>query len=101
MADKVLDAAMAVAVAVVVAVVPRVHAAMRARAVVENKRPARRVHEVHRDKAGKVQGVPVHPSATRNHVAMKAVLPVAAWASHALPAPPPVVSLTPCAPVSI
>ena len=98
MADRARDAAMAAAAA---AVVPRVHAEAPARAVVENKRPVRRAHVVRRDKVGKVQGVHVHPSVTRSHIATKAVLPVAAWASHALPAPPPVVSLTPCAPVSI
>jgi hypothetical protein len=76
-------------------------AAMQARVVVVSKPPGHRVLAVLRARVDKGPDVVAHRLETHSPAAMKAVLPVARWASHVLPARHRVDNRTPCAPASI
>ena len=97
--------AMVVVTAEAVVARARVATAAAALAVAVNTLPDHKVPEVPRVRAKDRVVVPIviaHPLVTSNHAATKAALPrVAAWASHALPAPQPVDNPTRCVPVSI
>ena len=96
-----MQVALTVAVAVAAIVVHKAHAAILAQVAAASRLLAHRVHVVLRVKVGKVPDVDVHRLETHNRIATKAVLPVAAWVSRALPAQHPVANPTRCEPASI
>jgi hypothetical protein len=100
-AAKAQAAGIVAAMLAVAGVAHKALAVTQARVVAVSKPLGHRVHVVRRVKVVKGPDVADHPLVTRSPTAMRAVLPVAQWASRVLPARHPVDSLTPCAPASI